>query len=442
MRCITNEDKALVDLKVDALLDNLLNSDMSSQEVYNEMQTNVSNSEVARSDDELVTNSTEQPIISVSPTYADGTQKSQEDMQFERQARIEHERSVHNTNRVYFGNEQESRVIPPSEYNQYFSNNGVDSIDVNEFNNRQSRLSGVEKSALRREAASNKQSYASDDVTYAKGRYMDSDGKAKDYKIVAQKIDVNEMIGKSVKSPEEAIERLKQYITYCINKQYGGFQHIKTIVVSGETLIINNIAFIPCVDAKYIKDKKIFPLDSIDLIENGTIASFFNWNTLKKMTSLYSVSFDSMEFYRCEVGSSLGLGNRIGVSSLFKINGSLDVLTIGKDTITRNSLNKEDSVPMKRNLATSKRFFNFSDGYKINIYAGTNGLQNYMFSNLKNYAYNRGNKGTIRYVGGVTIRAGLAAVSGVVNFGTHLVGAVINTFKDAMTDVSQDDLYK
>lgn len=446
MKRITKEDKATADSVVVKMLDEALSGDKSPQEVYNEIQTTASNKKVARIDDELCGDADEQPNIEVAPTYSSGETKSTEDMELERQAREEHARSVVNTNKTYFSNEQESKPISSSDCNKYFSDENISSIEkaLNAFAERVAKRTKMEQEAFKKAAASEKRTWASDEITYAKNKYTDADGNVKEYKLAVKKMDIDEMIGRSVKSPEEAIERLKQYITYCIRNQYGGFNRIKTIVVSGETLIMNGVAFIPCVDAKYVRDKNIFPLDSIDLIENGTIASFFDWTTIKKMSNLYSITIDSMEFYRAEIGSSLGLGNRIGVSSLFKINDSLDVLTIGSDTVTRDSLTKDESVPMKKNLAKHKRFFNFSDGYKLNIYNGTNGLQNYMFTNLKNYAYDKGNKGTMKYAGGVVVRTGLALAAGALNLGTHVVGAIWQfgkqLFTDATTDVTEEDM--
>lgn len=426
MRCISSEDKAVADAKVDALLDGLLSSNASPQEVYSELQTTVTNKRIARSDDEFGSNQETIPDINVSPTFPDGSKKSQEEMSYERQAKFEHEQNVQNTNRFYFSNMKESEAVPPQDLCKYFSN---DRRNKTEY----------EVKALKQAALSQRQASASDKVAYTRNKYVSSDGTVKEYRLVTKDMDIKEMLKRKVSSPVEALERLEKYITYCIGREFG-FQNIKTIVVQGEVLILNGITFIPCIDTEYKNDKSIFPLDSIELIENGTIASFFNWTTLKKMTNLYSVCIDSMEFYRCEVGSSLGLGNRIGVSSLFKINKSLYSLTIGDNTVTRDSLDKEVSVPMKKNLATSKRFFNFSDGYKLNIYNGTNAIQSYMLSNLKSYAYNRGNKSTMQYVGGVAVRAGLAGVTGVLNLGVHLVGAVAKSFVDVLTGNNQDDI--
>ena len=119
---------------------------------------------------------------------------------------------------------------------------------------------------------------------------------------------------------------------------------------------------------------------------------------------------------------------------------SLEVLTLGSETVTREKLLTKESVPIKEKVNVSKRFWNFNDGYKLNICKGTNGLQDFTLNNLKNYATNRGNKGLFRYCLGTMARATLFAGAGVANLASHLAWGIKNLLSTAMTPVSDEDL--
>ena len=93
---------------------------------------------------------------------------------------------------------------------------------------------------------------------------------------------------------------------------------------------------------------------------------------------------------------------------------------------------------MKHKLAKTKRFTNIFDGFHLDVYAGTGGLRNFTVTNLKTYAMNRGNKGLIRYLGGVGVLTGLAAGSVLTDFGTHFIGGVIKTVKQAIVPRCDD----
>lgn len=276
-------------------------------------------------------------------------------------------------------------------------------------------------------------------IAYKSGCYTDADGKEVQVKKELEPVDWGEVLSKKAGSPDEAIERLRSFITFSIRKKYGSWSRIKSIVVRSEQLIINDTMYVPVIEKKYI-NSEIFPVDTLDYIQNGCIAQFFNWEYLKSMSNLYSLDIDDVNFYTSTVGADLKIGRRIGVGTVFNTCHSLDILTLGSETVTREKLLTKESVPIKEKVNTSKRFWNFNDGYKLNICKGTNGLQDFTLNNLKNYATNRGNKGLFRYCLGTMARASLFAGAGVANLASHLAWGVKNLFSTAMTPVTEEDL--
>lgn len=243
--------------------------------------------------------------------------------------------------------------------------------------------------------------------------------------IVKEPVDWGQVLSKEAQNPEDAFNRLREFITNKIEEKYGGWSRITSIVVRDSCLVINNTMYVPVIESKYI-NADIFPLDTLNYIKEGKLAYLFNWKSLKMMNNLYSVDIDDASFYVTTVGADLGFSRSIGVVSIFRSCRSLKVFTLGNETITRDNLNKPESAPIKTKVDTTKRFMNFSDGYSLNIYAGTNGIQSYMLNNLRQYATNRGNKGLFRFCTGTLVRAGLFTSAGVVNLATHMIGGVLS----------------
>lgn len=239
---------------------------------------------------------------------------------------------------------------------------------------------------------------------------------------------------------EDNMERLSDAITFEVVKN---FPKIHNIAVSNNYLIVNDTCFIPNI----VNNGAKFPLDSLSYIQNGCIAPFINWRKLFKHSrnTCVSLSIDSTEFYITYVGDSLDLGRKIGVSTAFKVLDNLNSFYLEGEEVTREKLESPDSAGIKKKLATKKRNFKIMDGYKLDICKGTQGLQDFTFNNLKEYATNRGNKGFIRYAFGTVARFGFAAIGGVLNAGTHLVRGVLRggkeLVKNAITPVEDDDIY-
>lgn len=299
----------------------------------------------------------------------------------------------------------------------------------------------AETKQARREAAQSEKTDIKPEVArmfYSKDSCM-SQGKPVNYKVVMKTVDWGKAIKQDCSSVAESIEYLSSFITNAIRDCYGGWGRITEIIVRDQQLIINRTCFRPSIDPKTI-NPDVFPIDTLDYIKSGAIASFFDWRMLKYMRNLNIIDVDDMNFYTINIGGCLKCGRRIGVSSLFNFCPSLEVLILGGEEVTRDDLSTEKSEPLKRRLATHKRFHLFADGYKIDILKGTSSLSDWTFNNMKNYANNRGNTGIFRYGVGLLARAGVAGVAGFVNLGSHLVGGIFQTLKEAMTPVNPEDV--
>lgn len=295
-----------------------------------------------------------------------------------------------------------------------------------------------------------KQAYVNENVDkksdWASQAYMGNGqvnvcGKQIDYGLKIERVDWGEKLSKDPSLTGENLDYIRNRFTKSVIQAFGGLDRFVDVVVTGEQLIINGNCYVPRLSDDYLK---YLPLDCASYFQNGTLARFFNWSCLKRMSRLNSLMIDDASFFVTEVADDLGLSRRIGVSSMFRICPSLSYLNVGGEEVTRESLNTPESAGIKEKVRNEKRKFDLLDGYKLNVYGGTNGLQNFMFGSLKNYATNRGNKGIIRYCCGTVARAIGAGVAGILNLGAHLIGGSFKTIKqtlsDGMTPVSADEL--
>lgn len=275
-------------------------------------------------------------------------------------------------------------------------------------------------------------------VLYAKGTCT-SQGKTVQFNQVAKEVDWAKLALTNTSSIEEVMEQLTDLVTGAVHQNYGGWRRITDIIVRDQHLIINKTCFVPILDENALKTGK-FPLDTLEYLKAGAVAGFFDWAYLKHMTNLQVIDIDDMSFYTMNIGGRLKCGRRIGVSSLFNYVKSLEVLVIGSETVTRDSLYTDEATPLKKKLATHKRHAFFSDGYKLNVMQHTNDFNSWTFNNMKNYAVNRGNKNLFIYLGGLSARGVVAAGAGILNLGTHLVGGIASVIKEAMTPVDPSDV--
>lgn len=297
------------------------------------------------------------------------------------------------------------------------------------------RNKSMEKEYRKSASKSSTNNVAESKILYGRDKLNFGD-KVVDFKRVGIKVDW----GSQFKDDNRGfnLQMLTHQITNDICKYFGGWSRVRKIYVYDNQLIINDVCYMP----KLMSDEvSKFPFDTIDYIKNGCLAPMFDWGKLSSMKNLSLLVFDDVGFVTSVVADGLGLGRKFGVSSLFRVCYNLIELYIGDDHVTREDLNKPESTEIKKSVAKSKRFNNILDGYHLDVYAGTQGLQNFTVDNLKSYAKNRGNKGLIHYTFGTLARAGLALGGAGLNLGAHLIGgtfkALKTVFKDAVTPVDE-----
>lgn len=234
--------------------------------------------------------------------------------------------------------------------------------------------------------------------------------------------------------------KLKKHITSDTLHQFGDWSRIRTIYIFNEQLIINGICYVPKLPSKDVE--RNFPLDTVDYIKNGTIASLFDWSRLRKMTNLTEFHIDSCSFYVTYICDDLGWHK--DATALFKICSGLKILSVEGQLLGEGSETTESVAKHKKKVSLSQYFRMLPNGYKIDVCKGTQSFQGFAFNNLKTYATNRGDKNFFQYAIGTTARFGFAGVAGALNLGTHLVGgtfkAIKSALKDAVTPVDKADL--
>lgn len=351
------------------------------------------------------------------------------------------EQNMAQADKTYYKTTEDRKPVSQESINNSF---GTDSINLNDLSrniiNETDKIIKSEprdlheacRKAIQREWAD------TDKVAYKKNTY-ESNGKTVEYTMAAQKVDWGRAIADKSKSTEANLEQLRTFVSRQIYDYFGGFNRIVSIVVRSQQLIINNSCYMPLIDPKYLRDASLFPLDTLDYIRSGCLASLFNWKYLKKMSRLVLLDIDDVDFYLNDVASDIGAGRRVGLSTIFNIIPSLETFILNGDIVNSNEQNTEKGRIVKEKIATHKHFINFSDGYRLNIYNGTNGVQNWAVNNLKNFANDRGNRGIFMFSAGLVGRSIVAGTAGVVNLGVHMIGAIGSVIKQAMTDVTTDD---
>lgn len=341
-------------------------------------------------------------------------------------------------------NTDERRPSTPQSVEQKIPTQPVGDSRLPDWVQRIIKGNNVESEATRqakREAAQSNRTNVENahrEVLYSKDTCT-SMGHSFSYNVMFEKVDWGELIKNKSSSVIESVEKLVSFITNAINKNYGGWGRITEIIVRDQHLIINRSAFCPVIDPEVI-ESGIFPIDTVDYIRDGALASFFDWSMLRHMRNLHVLDIDDLGFYEYNIGDRLKCGRRIGVSTLFNLCKSLDVLVLAGDEVTRESLYTEEATPVKKKLAAHKRFSLFSDGYKLEVCKNTNAFADWTFGNMKTYASNRGNKGLFRYCGGVLTRGVLALGATGVNLITHLAGGIRDAFREATTPVNPEDV--
>lgn len=249
---------------------------------------------------------------------------------------------------------------------------------------------------------------------------------------------------------------LRRLVTHYVIKQFGSTKKITKIYVQDMHLYINDTLVLYQGELFSPKSAKRIPKDVLPYFKNGMLAPFFDWGIFYKgvncggrPVNLRTLAFDSTEYlsdyfasditdmHECKkkdvVKSPYSFLNPDLYFTLFR---GLVTLTLEDNTYDRQEWEeqKEDNdSPMMRTMhqkmQREKRRINLLDGYKLDVYNGTNGFQKFGIGCFTNYVKNRGNKGFLRFALGSSMRFVLAGAGIVTNLGAHLIGGIYHSLK-------------
>lgn len=120
-------------------------------------------------------------------------------------------------------------------------------------------------------------------------------------------------------------------VTKDIEKKFGGFKHINSMAVIDSIIIFNGISYEPLLPEEYTAN---LPFDIRNAVLDGKFAWLFDFGSLKKMTALTDLKFDSADFVFSKVRKDMHLFGEFNVSKFFKACPSLQRIEIGGDCVT------------------------------------------------------------------------------------------------------------
>lgn len=268
-----------------------------------------------------------------------------------------------------------------------------------------------------------------------KSRKFTSEGKTKDYSVHTDSVNWN---GYFTGDCERDFDSLRLLVSTYINKRYG-FNNIRTIVVRDSTLIINDSLCFPKLDRTVLES---LPADCKDYFLNGSIATFFDWGNLSRLSNLRVLDFDSQVFVNDWVLPDLGWGGALD-NKIYKAifyNSRIERLIIGRQVITRKELNEIEKSRKIEQKARWKAIHNeiIANDKKAfkGLYKSADDWRKWQWGTVKKFATNRGKKGFLKYSFGIIGRVGLALAVTPITYSPRLVRSLVSTVKYAASIVS------
>lgn len=203
--------------------------------------------------------------------------------------------------------------------------------------------------------------------------------------------------------------QLVKVVTNKFIKDFGGLGRIATFKVVGGGIVANNILYKCSVDSS---SAKYLPLDIREQINSGQIACLFDYSCLLSMKNLNTLSVDSVDHAYNYIAPMLGYSSGVSVDKFFHDLKSLNVLTLGNDTYTRENYREKLRSGDDTFYAPSK-----AAQYTNAVHSGVKKANQSVWNATKNVAGNRSYPNIIRFIGAV----GLGAVAlglGVARLGT------------------------
>lgn len=132
---------------------------------------------------------------------------------------------------------------------------------------------------------------------------------------------------------------LRDDITRGMYSSIGGPNNFRTLAIVDDDVIINHTSYRPKFKASYIQS---LPVDLKRSAATGKVAGFVNWTTLKRTAGkVTTMAFDSDMVIRDNISPAMGWKGRISVPTFFRTFPSLQRLTIGSQTYTRQGYRRQ-----------------------------------------------------------------------------------------------------
>lgn len=216
-------------------------------------------------------------------------------------------------------------------------------------------------------------------------------------------------------------------VTKDIEKKFGGFKHINSMAVIDSIIMFNGISYEPLLPEEYTAN---LPFDIRNAVLDGKFAWLFDFSSLKKMTALTDLKFDSADFVFSKVRKDMHLFGEFNVSKFFKACPSLQRIEIGEDCVTAQDTRAVDAKFHKS--SRSEEIYNKCCEFGFGrMKAGWSSIGN---------VYRDPDRGKLSKVWGITWRgvgtAAAAAGTGVVKGGGLLakLGKNVMNFTSSLKD--------
>jgi len=231
-------------------------------------------------------------------------------------------------------------------------------------------------------------------------------------------------------------DNLRKSLTEDVGRAFNGWGRIRRIDVVGEQLIVNNVLYAPTLSPDILS---LLPLDARSYVQGGCFASLFDWSALRSMTGIYSLSFDDASFFVTVVSSDLGLGRRAGISSLFRICRSLDIITICGESVSRDELYTPKSYDAKMRVGKARLYADKTDFFYMSCHSKES-LKDICMDSIRRVMHSRSSK-FIKFLGiGAIGAAGLVLGTAITakNVLPYAGRLLVNMFKDGMRPVEKE----
>lgn len=243
---------------------------------------------------------------------------------------------------------------------------------------------------------------------------------------------------------------LRRLVTHYVIEHFGSTKRINKIYVKDLNLYINDtlLLYKGALFSK-VSEHRI-PQDVMPYFKSGKLAPFFDWGIFYqgihcggRPLNLKEIYVDDAKYLAEYVAPDISDLREckhkeilqspycfMSPETYFTLFKNLLCVTIENNTFTRLDWEKDKEKEQEKvdeTVKREKRRIHLLDGYKLDVYSGTNGFQKFGTSCFTNYIKNRGNKGFVRFALGSSARFIFAGAGIITNFTAHLIGGIYHT---------------